>query len=79
MAKIVKKERLSADVVKMVLEAREIAEARKAGQFIVLRINEAGGANSPDHRGRRPKGGHRYHYLSGSRQIHETPRDDEPG
>jgi ferredoxin/flavodoxin---NADP+ reductase len=42
LAKIVKKERLSADVVKMVLEAREIAEARKAGQFIVLRINEEG-------------------------------------
>ncbi len=42
MAKIVKKERLSADVVRMVLEAREIAEARKPGQFIVLRINEEG-------------------------------------
>jgi len=41
-AKIVKKERLSADVVRMVLEAREIAEARKPGQFIVLRINEEG-------------------------------------
>ncbi|MBN2225677.1 MAG: sulfide/dihydroorotate dehydrogenase-like FAD/NAD-binding protein [Deltaproteobacteria bacterium] len=42
MAKIVKKERLSADLVRMVLEAREIAETRKAGQFIVLRINEQG-------------------------------------
>lgn len=42
MAKIVKKERLSADLVRMVLEAREIAEIRKAGQFIVLRINEEG-------------------------------------
>jgi ferredoxin--NADP+ reductase len=41
-AKIVKKERMSADVVRMVLEAREIAETRKAGQFIVLRINEQG-------------------------------------
>jgi ferredoxin--NADP+ reductase len=41
-AKIVKKERLSADVVRMVLEAREIAETRKPGQFIVLRINEEG-------------------------------------
>jgi ferredoxin--NADP+ reductase len=41
-AKIVKKERMSADVVRMVLEAREIAETRKAGQFIVLRINEEG-------------------------------------
>ncbi len=42
MAKIVRKERLSADLVRMVLEAREIAETRKAGQFIVLRINEQG-------------------------------------
>lgn len=42
MAKIVKKERLSADLVRMVLDAREIAETRKAGQFIVLRINEEG-------------------------------------
>ncbi len=42
MAKILKKERLSADVVRMVLEAREIAETRKPGQFIVLRINEEG-------------------------------------
>jgi ferredoxin--NADP+ reductase len=41
-AKIVKKERLSADLVRMVLDAREIAETRKAGQFIVLRINEEG-------------------------------------
>ncbi len=42
MAKIVKKERMSADLVRMVLDAREIAETRKAGQFIVLRINEEG-------------------------------------
>jgi ferredoxin--NADP+ reductase len=41
-AKIVRKERLSADLVRMILEAREIAETRKAGQFIVLRINEEG-------------------------------------
>jgi ferredoxin/flavodoxin---NADP+ reductase len=41
-AKIVKKERLSADLIRMTLDAREIAEARKAGQFIVLRINEEG-------------------------------------
>jgi len=41
-AKIVKKERLSPDLVRMVLDAREIAETRKAGQFIVLRVNEQG-------------------------------------
>ena len=42
MAKIVKKERLSQDVVRMVLDAPEIARQRLAGQFIVLRINEQG-------------------------------------
>ncbi len=42
MAKILKKERLSENTVKMVLEAPLIAEKRKAGQFVVLRINEQG-------------------------------------
>jgi ferredoxin--NADP+ reductase len=41
-AKIVKKERLSQDLVRMVIDAPEISRARKAGQFIVLRINEEG-------------------------------------
>jgi ferredoxin/flavodoxin---NADP+ reductase len=41
-AKILKKERLSENTVKMVLEAPLIAEKRKAGQFVVLRINEQG-------------------------------------
>ncbi len=42
MAKILKKERLTPDLVRMILEAPEIARERQAGQFIVLRINEQG-------------------------------------
>ena len=42
MNKIIEKEKLSERVVKMVLEAPIIAQKRKAGQFIVLKINEKG-------------------------------------
>jgi ferredoxin--NADP+ reductase len=40
--KIIEKVNLSERVVKMVLEAPIIAQKRKAGQFIVLKINEKG-------------------------------------
>jgi len=40
--KIIEKEKLSERVVKMVLEAPIIAQKRKAGQFIVLKIHEKG-------------------------------------
>ena len=42
MNKIIEKVNLSERVVKMVLEAPIIAQKRKAGQFIVLKINEEG-------------------------------------
>ncbi len=42
MSKIVEKERLSDVVVKLKIEAPLIAKKRKAGQFVVLRINEQG-------------------------------------
>jgi len=40
--KIIEKVNLSENVVRMVLEAPAIAQKRKAGQFIVLKINEKG-------------------------------------
>jgi ferredoxin--NADP+ reductase len=40
--KIIEKVNLSENVVKMVLEAPVIAKKRKAGQFIILKINEKG-------------------------------------
>jgi ferredoxin--NADP+ reductase len=40
--KIIEKVNLSENVVRMVLEAPVIAQKRKAGQFIVLKINEKG-------------------------------------
>ena len=42
MNKIIEKVNLSENVVKMVLEAPVIAQKRKAGQFIILKINEKG-------------------------------------
>ncbi|MGP8152841.1 MAG: sulfide/dihydroorotate dehydrogenase-like FAD/NAD-binding protein [Smithella sp.] len=42
MNKIIEKVSLSENVVKMVLEAPVIAQKRKAGQFIILKINEKG-------------------------------------
>ncbi len=42
MNKIIESVNLSENVVKMVLEAPVIAQKRKAGQFIVLKINETG-------------------------------------
>ncbi|HNZ65276.1 MAG TPA: sulfide/dihydroorotate dehydrogenase-like FAD/NAD-binding protein [Smithella sp.] len=42
MNKIIEKVNLSENVVRMVLEAPAIAQKRKAGQFIVLKINEKG-------------------------------------
>ncbi len=42
MNKIIEKVSLSETVVKMVLEAPVIAQKRKAGQFIILKINEKG-------------------------------------
>ncbi|MDY6936016.1 MAG: sulfide/dihydroorotate dehydrogenase-like FAD/NAD-binding protein [Spirochaetota bacterium] len=40
--KIVKKEGLAEEVIRMVIEAPEIASKRKPGQFIILRVNESG-------------------------------------
>jgi ferredoxin--NADP+ reductase len=40
--KIVENKKLSENVVKMVFEAPVIAQKRKAGQFIVLKIDEKG-------------------------------------
>ncbi len=42
MSKIVEKEFFSKNVVKVVLEAPEIAKARKAGHFVIIRIGEKG-------------------------------------
>lgn len=42
MNKIVEKEFLSKNVVKVVIEAPEIAKARKAGHFVIIRIGEKG-------------------------------------
>ena len=36
---ILSKQRLSAEVFRMEIEAKEIAEARKPGQFIILQIS----------------------------------------
>lgn len=47
MAKIISKEQLSKSVFKMVLEASLIAEERKAGQFIMLQIDEDTGERIP--------------------------------
>jgi len=40
--KVVKKETLAPNVVRMLVEAPEIAQKHRAGQFIVLRVNETG-------------------------------------
>lgn len=42
MSKIIDKEFLSENVVKIVLEAPDIAKARKAGHFVIIRIGEKG-------------------------------------
>ncbi len=42
MNKIIEKKDLSENVVQMVLEAPLIAQKRKAGQFIILKVNEKG-------------------------------------
>lgn len=42
MSRIVYKEQLSESVVRMDLEAPEIARKRRAGQFLVLKVNERG-------------------------------------
>ena len=42
MVKILKKEQLSENVLRFRLEAPRIAKKRKAGQFIILRVNEEG-------------------------------------
>lgn len=47
MAKILLKEKLSENVFKMKLEAKLIAEERKAGQFIILQIDEDLGERIP--------------------------------
>ncbi|MCB0749902.1 MAG: sulfide/dihydroorotate dehydrogenase-like FAD/NAD-binding protein [Ignavibacteriae bacterium] len=47
MSKILFKEKLSESVYKMKLEAKLIAEERKAGQFIILQINEDLGERIP--------------------------------
>ncbi|MBK7106166.1 MAG: sulfide/dihydroorotate dehydrogenase-like FAD/NAD-binding protein [Ignavibacteriae bacterium] len=47
MAKILHKEKLSENVYKMKLEAKLIAEERKAGQFIILQIDEDFGERIP--------------------------------
>lgn len=47
MAKILLKEKLSESVYKMKLEAKLIAEERKAGQFIILQIDEDLGERIP--------------------------------
>jgi ferredoxin--NADP+ reductase len=47
MAKIILKEKLSESVFKMILDAPSIAEERKAGQFIMLQIDEDNGERIP--------------------------------
>lgn len=47
MANIICKEKLSESVFKMILEAPSIAEERKAGQFIMLQIDEDNGERIP--------------------------------
>lgn len=47
MARIISKKQLSADVFQMRLEAPLIAEERKAGQFIILQINDNYGERIP--------------------------------
>ena len=47
MAKIILKEKLSESVFKMILDAPSIAEERKAGQFIMLQIDEDDGERIP--------------------------------
>jgi NAD(P)H-flavin reductase len=42
MSKIIMHERIGADVFRMVIEAGKIAHKRKAGQFIIIRIDEHG-------------------------------------
>ena len=42
MNKIIEKEFFSKNVVKVVIEAPEIAKARKAGHFVIIRIGEKG-------------------------------------
>lgn len=47
MSKIILKEKLSESVFKMILDAPSIAEERKAGQFIMLQIDEDNGERIP--------------------------------
>ncbi|MFP4378784.1 MAG: sulfide/dihydroorotate dehydrogenase-like FAD/NAD-binding protein [Spirochaetales bacterium] len=47
MNKIVAKEQLSADVYKIVFEAPHIAEARKAGQFLIVQLDSNFGERIP--------------------------------
>ena len=47
MNRIIEKTDLSENVVKMVIEAAAVAKKRKAGQFIVLMIDEKKGKVSP--------------------------------
>jgi len=47
MARILDKKQLSADVFQMRLEAPLIAEERKAGQFIILQVNDTYGERIP--------------------------------
>ena len=42
MNKIVTKEQFSENVVKLVIEAPEIAKSRKAGHFVIIRVDEKG-------------------------------------
>lgn len=47
MSKIIKKERLSADVFLMELDAPHISESRKAGQFVILMLDDEYGERIP--------------------------------
>ena len=47
MNKIIKKRQLSADVFQMEVEAPQIASSRKAGQFIILMVEEQHGERIP--------------------------------
>ncbi|MBN1340113.1 MAG: sulfide/dihydroorotate dehydrogenase-like FAD/NAD-binding protein [Bacteroidales bacterium] len=42
MSKIIEKEFFSKNVVKIVIDAPEIAKARKAGHFVIIRLNDKG-------------------------------------
>lgn len=51
MVKIVHKKVLNPSVTLLEVEAPLIAKKAKAGQFIILRLDEQGRAHSADHRG----------------------------